>query len=340
MPEHLIISSDASVPVFEVPYLCKDVCKIGHFLLYAGSRGFTLNVAGFLIVREEQHEELVSLLQEWLYFGLLQEFLGCPVNILDFLRPGQDSERQIIRSSPLPRILRQCRQRLLGMPKENRAKLCGSLLTFVQITALQCRFLDQNRDWSRKHHLPEVLLSIRFLLDSLITSVAEFDNRFDSSTKHQRYPLGSELGSFPPSMSKIVSHMLQNGWCRHQCRWVCERFTFNVVYYFASLRRRPSTRGHEACEQDDHCVANNLDTTSYQCRHVEEGYSCDFMSTSITEVTKIIQGGGIPVVSFSKTASGELQQKIIRAKYSTKYTAISHIWYDGLGNPNHNSLPK
>ena len=340
MAEHLITSTEASVPMLEVPYVSKYSCKIGHFLLYPGSRGFMLNNAGFLVVREDQHEELVSLLQEWLYFGLLQEFLGHPVNILDFLRLGHGSEQQIINSSPLPRILQSCRERLLAMPKGNREKHFESLLTFVQIAASQCRFLDQPRAWSQTHHLREVLLSIRFLLDSLVITAVEFDDRLDTSTKHQRYPLGSEMESFPPSVLNIVSHMLQNGWCRHQCRWICERFTFNVIYYLASFSRRPSTRGHETCENDDHCVANNLDTTSYQCRHVKEGCSCDFMSTPTTEVTKIIQRGQIPVVSFSRTPSGELQQNVIRAKYSTQYTAISHIWNDGLGNPNHNSLPK
>lgn len=340
MAEHLITSTEASVPVLEVPYVSKNSCKIGQFLLYPGSRGFTLNNAGFLVVQEDQHEELVSLLQEWLYFGLLQEFLGHPVNTPYFLRLSHGSKQQIINSSPLRRILQSCRERLLAMPKEDRDELCESLLTFVQIAASQCRFLDQPRDWSQTHHLPEVLLSIRFLLDSLVIAAAEFDDRLDTSTKNQRYPLGSEMESFPPSVLTIVNHMLQNGWCRHQCRWICERFTFNVIYYLASFRRRPSTRGHEACENNDHCVANNLDTTDYQCRHVKEQCSCDFISTPSTELTKIIQRGQIPVVSFSRTASGELQQKIIRAEYSTKYTAISHVWNDGLGNPNHNSLPK
>lgn len=340
MSEHLVTSIDGSPLVLRIPYLCDNLCENGHFLAYPASRGFDFDAAGLLIIREDLCQALTSLLQEWLYFGLLQEFLGSPINSLSFVRPCGTSNQRVLDSSSLRLVLPNCRQRLLDMSKIEREQLCKTLASFIRIAITQCRYIDQDWKWSRRHHLPEILLSIRFLLDSLIIIIAEFDVSIDSSTKDDRYPLSSNSNSDPPSASILVDHMLCNGWCWHHARLFCTRFTYNVIYYLASFRRKSNARGHEACRREDHCVANDLDASSYRCQHVEDACTCEFMTTPTMEVGNIIRRGGIPVLSFSKLPSGEFRQKVIRAKYSTNYTAISHIWSDGLGNPSDNSLPK
>jgi len=221
-----------------------------------------------------------------------------------------------------------------------RGKICDDIFACTTVAAFQCRCIDQDRRWTAPSQLPAVILSVRLLIDSLIVTAADFDDSIDSFTKHNRLPLCQETEGIPPSTSILLDHMVKNDWCLHQARWFCERFTFNVVYYLASIRRKPSLTSHKECELEDHCVANNTDPDTYQCRHTISGCLCQYISMPIEEVKAIIRDGEIPLISFTETPSGDIQHKVIRAKYSTDYTAISHLWSDGLGNPRQNALPK
>jgi len=120
MTEHLLVSSDPVKLALDVPFVCKKSYDIGSFALYPTSRGFSLNKDGFLNILEDQNEELPSLLQEWLYFGLLQEFLGREVNLQDFVRTVPSTGQQVLDTTNLPPILLECRKRLFGLKKDNR----------------------------------------------------------------------------------------------------------------------------------------------------------------------------------------------------------------------------
>jgi hypothetical protein len=55
---------------------------------------------------------------------------------------------------------------------------------------------------------------------------------------------------------------------------------------------------------------------------------------------EIIKSGGIPLVSVHIGPYNKAEIRIEKASPSTRYTAISHVWSDGLGNPNSNALPQ
>ncbi|KAH6676641.1 hypothetical protein B0J14DRAFT_690910 [Halenospora varia] len=143
----------------------------------------------------------------------------------------------------------------------------------------------------------------------------------------------------PPSTSILLNHMMQNNWCIHQARSLCQRFTFVVVYYLATFPPVAHDRGHGECIERSQCVANNTNPKDYKNRHVTHECECEFLSPNNEEVKKIIKRGGIPLLQMSKVSDHQIQLRVIRANYSTKYTAISHVWSDGLGNPDANALP-
>ncbi|KAF9467005.1 hypothetical protein BDZ94DRAFT_1305863 [Collybia nuda] len=59
------------------------------------------------------------------------------------------------------------------------------------------------------------------------------------------------------------------------------------------------------------------------------------------EVVKVIQKGGIPVLSWRKGAQGRGSSLVVEdvKEGAVNYIAVSHVWADGLGNPHENSLP-
>jgi hypothetical protein len=56
------------------------------------------------------------------------------------------------------------------------------------------------------------------------------------------------------------------------------------------------------------------------------------------EIRRIIEGGGIPLISITCNVEGVLHVEAVRATAKTSFFAVSHIWSRGLGNPQDNSL--
>ena len=179
------------------------------------------------------------------------------------------------------------------------------------------------------------LFSISILLDTLSRDASALDSGIDTTQLSRPPPLDRTL----PSTSILLSSMTQNGWCPHQVRLLSGRFTPTVIFYLASFPRQSSPQDHRNCVQMDHCVANNVDEKTYRCAHVLEPCGCEFLSAPSDQLKAIIRAGGVPLVSISRAASGEFILKVISTTDKTKYTAISHVWNDGLGNPDQNALP-
>jgi hypothetical protein len=63
------------------------------------------------------------------------------------------------------------------------------------------------------------------------------------------------------------------------------------------------------------------------------------------QLTDIIREGDVPVISIDETSDGSLETgqqlrlTVKRRSQRQAYTAISHVWAHGLGNPDLNALP-
>ena len=98
--EHLPRRAEDAQSVFpEVPYLCQDRYDEGPFLDYPHRSGLpnlenegTLSFAGCIILTTMAQAELEPLLQNWLFFGLLNEVLGDLYRHEDFVTTSSDGE--------------------------------------------------------------------------------------------------------------------------------------------------------------------------------------------------------------------------------------------------------
>ena len=88
------------------------------------------------------------------------------------------------------------------------------------------------------------------------------------------------------------------------------------------------------------CGANGLDEPTYQTKHARSDCNCEFVEPDQSKIKAILHAGGIPLVSvFTCGVTGELRLEVMRREPGTYYTAFSHVWSDGLGNCNGNSIP-
>lgn len=94
-----------------------------------------------------------------------------------------------------------------------------------------------------------------------------------------------------------------------------------------------------------HCASVQMNEETYETRHVEGCNGCEFMEADPSEILRILQNGSVPlIVSIDPDDESESPKDILLVESGTTtenhYVAISHVWSDGLGNPNESALPR
>jgi hypothetical protein len=152
------------------------------------------------------------------------------------------------------------------------------------------------------------------------------------------------MNSNTPEMQVVADRMLTDGWCVHQVRYLTRTFDVETVTYLADLGRSDKrSECHKACLHESNCVAYNIDNDVYETRHADgcNGHDCEMVFVPEEDLVRIIEEGDIPLVSLHQDpeAPFKLSIEVHKREPGSDYSAISHVWYDGLGNPNANALP-
>ena len=240
-------------------------------------------------------EHLASLLQSWLYFGLLTEYLDDPIDIEDFRSLASQAGSGTVTASLLPGFL-QCHEdrehdsvsrKRSRKARKDALRIVRSLEDLVPSVS----------------PVAEVFLSIQLLVWSIHASTSNVQ--------------------IPKLRSKFLqSRMKDSGWCPYQADQVCRKYNLHVVYYLSRLvRHNPHAISHVPCTLDG-CKANNVDEDHYQIRHTKIGCTCDFVRVSTTKVEDIIRTGGIPLISIEAQSHGKNRMKVIEATSRSKYVAV------------------
>ena len=83
---------------------------------------------------------------------------------------------------------------------------------------------------------------------------------------------------------------------------------------------------------------------TYTSRYIEDSSTsgthqeCLNIAFSSAEVARIIKKGRIPLIFFTTNLNGSPTFSLIKGRPTDEYYIISHVWADGLGNCNTNSL--
>lgn len=299
----------------------------------------------------------MSLLQTWLYFGLLTDFLQEPIPPAAFSREIDATGRRVLCSSVLPQCCINWKQRTLALPfvtqigQLEKAQLCLSkatllsdrwddhpkseedpVLTFISSVKVLIESLTTALHWVQKYHsstFPSFMISMSLALASRKATSAPTKKRSPSLALH------------PPAAARSLRvSMLRAGWCPFRLKRLCLVANSSTLYYLMSLPPNMSPGiSHRDCS-GDRCTANTVNETSYMTRHANMGCTCQPVGTPNDEMLSIIREGGVPLISYLRVPSGRFQLRYVKASSTTRYTAISHVWSDGLGNPLSNTLPQ
>jgi Heterokaryon incompatibility protein (HET) len=159
---------------------------------------------------------------------------------------------------------------------------------------------------------------------------------------------------FAVYLKSIQGRLDKNRWCPYNERRLGSLYSISH-HYVTSLNRQhfPPFITHRNCSESS-CTANATDLEAFQTRHVEENCLCSHLNVSSSDIAKVISEGSFPLIELRISAnqpqrrrggeaiaksSDSIELHIVPWKPSKDYTAISHVWSHGLGNPRSNGLP-
>ncbi|KAF9630361.1 HET domain-containing protein [Lasiodiplodia theobromae] len=336
------------VPPIVVPYLSGFEYDGEDFATFPERVGFWK--AGKLDLGRP-YRQLAALAQAWLFFGLIDLFTGQRVDkgVLVRREHIDRADEGVVDTTMLGGILEESLRRP-QMPS-SRSKALEEIRAQLLEAAWASSTLDQIQgdDFSSS----TVFLSIKILIICL-SEMFDFANflHFGSSRPpiHPVNSLRSPIletrrpnGIFPAPARLLIDRMRQSGWCIHQILDIFRAHHYYTVYYYSSIARSESWDeiSHEACTEA-HCVAYNIkDNSAYKIRHIEECSGCELIGPPEDEVADIVRKGDIPLVKLnSASLENQTQLEVTADTPYSRYTAISHVWIDGRGNPTANTLPK
>lgn len=317
--DHLPFPKDPALPPVVIPYICEGAEPYDN-------RGFpTFPIRqGWISVAHESKwcrcppDVAAIRAQTWLYFGLLHEFFGDDYERGMFVQNDMVLVQPVITTQMLPTLLERWFDRTSQRRKRSNPKIRDLLLEAERYSQPLDSLVPSAKDIS---------LSIKILICSL-GAAAGF---VDSGIRRDE--------TFNASPSRLLDErMLENNWCPYWVRIYSARYSVPTVNYVSALTRA-ITEDHRACTTKQ-CVAHNVNLHHYQTKHVTESCQCHFVGPSISQIGRSIQEGIVPLVCCTEASDGRILLDVIEADPGVEYTAISHVWSGGLGNPNSNSLPE
>jgi Heterokaryon incompatibility protein (HET) len=143
-------------------------------------------------------------------------------------------------------------------------------------------------------------------------------------------------------LEKAKYLMFAKGWCIHKVNYLSQIFDLNTFLYLARLRNNMQrAANHDQCLDKDSCQAYNVDVRNYRTRHIRDDCNCEMVLMPYDQLVDIIRKGSVPLVSIEEDDDSIGTPKLVlheRGMFS-EYTAVSHVWADGLGNFGQNALP-
>jgi hypothetical protein len=274
--------------------------------------------------------EAAKLIQTWLFFGLLGEGFGVHVPRQHFSHTDSQG-RKWITTAKLPEYVKTWNHR--SQPRAGRQKLAERDYLSQCIGAVVSIFQGKHQYSLQDIVGPEIELSIIILIGTLDWCRVRIYGPHDSQTDAQP-SLIEHMGDRTRKL--LTPKLVENGWCPNLIGRLNRMVGFSGMYYATLLGPVWKKNDHHLCRKDT-CRAEIVDETKYKTKHATDDCECSHIGPNPVSLSAIIDRGSIPLLSMDEQV---LQMMVIPSRPDTSYVAISHVWSDGLGNPENNTLPQ
>jgi hypothetical protein len=294
-------------------------CSFESYPVRRGLPKEDLEAGNFL---QEQQAHATALVQNWLFFGLLEEALRTPVLTKDFTQPA-DGGAFLLNTQRLGEFISQWQQRIEECSDEDKTAWAARLREVFREVFRFLQLFSSGLSTSFPSDFVAYLNPLAFLLDALQHQTTVL---FADGAEHEPLP-----ANFSPDATQAL---MQNGWCPFTvANILLPSASPSLFVYASSFDRCPVTIGqnHGDCDAT-YCAVTNVDTSTYKTRHnnlyCECEARCRTLIPNIGEVRALLEAEAIPIIS--STEDGNLK---ISGHREGPYVAISHVWADGSEFP-------
>lgn len=286
-------------------------------------------------------EEIHTTLQKWTYFGILYEVLGNSVPYSNFCI--QQGDQMILNTATLPELVNGWIIRELSQDAEQRRGDEENMSHW---------FLEMRKLYSDLHRRHPGFLEERFhlsvqLLYEYLAKAGNFAFAYDDIgiVTRDNHELGKRLFVMEGSFTIIRDRMQQDGWCPAEITRLSRILSVTECYYATLIEPAGRDKDHSRCNGEK-CQAYQVDQSTYRTKHCQMDCSCEFVFARQSTLANILnEEDCVPIIYTDfpvREDDGRLYVHLgpsRQSNRSTRYVAISHIWSDGLGNNENNSIP-
>lgn len=318
--DHLPYPIDPAFPLIEIPYICEGAVEYDG----SGFQDFPIRQRWMVTAGDSRWCECDGNIaavraQSWLYFGLLSELFKADFFRPMFLKKDVVTGKQSITTDQLPNMLQK------RFDKRSQSNEYSE--AWVHMILLEAEKYSEQLD-ALVPSARVISLSIKVLICSLGTAAGFMDLE---SPRAKTFKLS------PSRHLKL--RMLECRWCPYWIKINFPKYSVSTIHYLAALTRNTLGEDHKACTTDE-CVAHNVNMGSYKVKHITDDCDCHFIGPNAEKIASSVHNGKIPLMRCTETPGGSLHIEVIEGEPGVEYTAISHVWSGGLGNPNSNTLPE
>ena len=366
--------SRAQSSLFEIRCFAKDDYDDGEFSSFPERQGWMARSNdAWLVLIQDASEEFQSLLQRWLYFGVLHLFFRKRVSVKEMSKISKDGSHMCLDSTALLRLISAWLDDLKGFQKSDYMGLIAGLseARFVhevlRTSSQSNHFLDPNgssklleflHGWSaggdpREPMMIEAQAALFDALDGALAMAREAEIGPEANLPSS---LSAPSGGSSHQGGALWNLMQSQGWCCSELTMVFGSFSVAGIFYLSHIERpnsaykhRPNQlqgtdgTGHQQQQlstcTSHHCGLYQLNQSAYKTRHVEACIGCYEIHVEADLLYAILRRGRIPLVRMLK--EGDLRKTVELVEYDgfMPYVAFSHVWADGLGNLEQNAIP-
>lgn len=313
--DHLPKFGHSVEPYPRIPYLCTEEYDGLPFAEYHIRHGWEVGRLYKGDFSQHGRDETASFLQNWLFFGAIQEIFGYqkPFDTKHLVLDDDQGKR--VCTSSLNNHFAVWSARMEELVKES-VEECRAALTRFGVCLNTIYQICKGLAITNDSPLPaEVTLSFSI---------------FGCTIDHAlQWYWGLGRGRNWDLNTTATIRMMQAGWCPRDIAMASDTLA-EIPLYCASYMARPTTPGeHDNCTPST-CEVNQVDEKSYVTKHHKDGCQCAHIVPNQDEVCKILDKGEIPVISIIPKRQSDGTRKFdVSVKAGGPivhyFVAISHV---------------
>ncbi len=279
-------------------------------------------------------EDRASLMQAWLFYAFLEKISGsCVVGTK--IASVRSVDHTL--STEIHNIWMEKLRRLQSLSIYDRNGEYSQLRKTLAFVLRQFAKFDQTRA-SASSDVAHVALSVAFLLETVRYHCCHDVNYPYLLDLHDWPQTGYDPSTYSVWRSVLYDRMRKLGWCPIQINDVISNVSFLELYFLSSLQRSSRPSDHAHC-RFGRCAAVQFNPQTFSPLHRRESCSCSSTGPDLDKVESILRTGELPLIRIQHQ-NGSLNLKVVKAKSSSQYVAISHVWSDRQFGSYSNTIPQ